>query len=636
MLLHNGGMDAAYTANVNTPQINNNGAMSFYHGLSGKRLSVEFIQTPQSVWNDVLGFDDPHIVVYKSLNGYSINDYTTHWETYANRIMSAAPNALFVVCGSHTYGASPLNYSADSVAVDDYLADWCGNRQGAVFIDVRQNYPEHNRTILLSGATGTNASLINNELVSTGTLVNGKQSYSFTNASGTVTMQYNGSAWIVVVSGITYFTSTAVTPAGYPSAFTSSNGATGTLVFSDYGNSVRGIDDLSVDGVHISSPAQGADYVNSLVWETIRPACEATILSTGDLQKMIVKAPCAFNQIDLSLRDHRNSIASTQINTLSIKTDPYFASRVVTRPMDAVYNGGNQSFAEGGGFEVSPSFVETDSVITPSSCLTLISSGFRQLRFGKAAGVGYTGVIVGQECSLSRANNGFRVLQPDDGTKPSIIAEARSGCLTTTKVFGVDVQATKTVEGFTTHAWHTDHTEYLGAQGTGATATAVLGDGSAGAVGTVNSVTVTNKGHSYLNNLPTISFTGGGGTGATAIAVIGTSPYNSLLAGKITAINVTNPGVGYTSPPTVVITPSPLLASGSGRSAKIEFTIETPQNSQTAKIHTPINQVEGSGDLKRIIGVIPSYATAAAGIAAVDAGDVYYDEATKKVKVRLT
>jgi hypothetical protein len=543
--------------------------------------------------------------------------------------MSAAPNALFVVCGSHTYGVSPLNFSADSVAVDDYLAEWCGNRQGAVFIDVRQNYPEHNRTILLSGAAGTNNALINNELVSTGTLVNGRQSYSFTNASGTVTMQWNNSAWVVVISGVTYFTSTGVTLAGYPSAFTSSNGATGTLVFSDYGNSVRGIDDLSVDGIHIGSPAQGADYVNSLIWETIRPACEATILSTGELQKMIVKAPYAFNQIDLSLRDHRASISNTQINTLSIKTDPYFASRVVTRPLNAVYNGSTQTFTEGGGFEVSAN-VSASEETAPISCLTLISSGYRQLRFGKAAGIGYTGVIIGQECDASRANNGFRVLQPDNGFKPSIVAEARTGCLTTTRVFGLDVQATKTAEGVPVHSWHTDHTEYLGALGTGATATAVL----SGA--TVGSVTVTNKGHSYLNTAPTISFTGGGladgnANHATATATIGTA--NTLDAGKITGITVVNAGSGYTSAPTVVITAAPIQ---SNRGSSIKFTTESPENTFNYNIHTPINAITGSGDLKRVIGVIPSYANTAAGIAAVDAGDVYYDEATKKVKVRLT
>ena len=62
---------------------------------------------------------------------------------------------------------------------------------------------------------------------------------------------------------------------------------------------------------------------------------------------------------------------------------------------------------------------------------------------------------------------------------------------------------------------------------------------------TVSSVTVTNNGSNYTT--ATVSFSGGGGgTGAAATAII--------VAGKITAINVTSGGYNYTTPPTVTIT----------------------------------------------------------------------------------
>jgi hypothetical protein len=63
------------------------------------------------------------------------------------------------------------------------------------------------------------------------------------------------------------------------------------------------------------------------------------------------------------------------------------------------------------------------------------------------------------------------------------------------------------------------------------------------------SVNIYDSGEKY-NTPPTITFVGGGGSGATAKAYIG--------AGKIRAIEITNPGSGYTSAPTVVVRGSKL------------------------------------------------------------------------------
>jgi uncharacterized repeat protein (TIGR01451 family) len=74
--------------------------------------------------------------------------------------------------------------------------------------------------------------------------------------------------------------------------------------------------------------------------------------------------------------------------------------------------------------------------------------------------------------------------------------------------------------------------------------------------GTVHQVALGSGGSGY-GIAPGISFSGGGGTGAAAIATVS--------GGVITAITVTNPGSGYTSVPTVIITPN---GSGSGAVAE--------------------------------------------------------------------
>ena len=63
--------------------------------------------------------------------------------------------------------------------------------------------------------------------------------------------------------------------------------------------------------------------------------------------------------------------------------------------------------------------------------------------------------------------------------------------------------------------------------------------------GTVESITISNPGE-FFETHPLIQLIGGGGSGAQAEAEIN--------LGKITAINILNPGGGYTSPPSVIFT----------------------------------------------------------------------------------
>jgi hypothetical protein len=80
---------------------------------------------------------------------------------------------------------------------------------------------------------------------------------------------------------------------------------------------------------------------------------------------------------------------------------------------------------------------------------------------------------------------------------------------------------------------------FIGGGGSGATATAVIGNGIVGVI------TITNSGSGYVTP-PTITFTGISSVSAAATAVVST-------AGTITQINITNAGLGYTVAPTIVI-----------------------------------------------------------------------------------
>src|SRR5208282_2662050 len=92
------------------------------------------------------------------------------------------------------------------------------------------------------------------------------------------------------------------------------------------------------------------------------------------------------------------------------------------------------------------------------------------------------------------------------------------------------------------------------APGTLAAGTAVLGNGTTtGPVTSVASITETTLGSGYTLP-PLVTFSGGGGYGATAIAVLNGVP------GGVSSYIITSGGTGYTSAPTVLVSPVP--ASG--------------------------------------------------------------------------
>lgn len=99
---------------------------------------------------------------------------------------------------------------------------------------------------------------------------------------------------------------------------------------------------------------------------------------------------------------------------------------------------------------------------------------------------------------------------------------------------------------------------FVGGSGTGAAGTVVLG--TSGFV--VNSnLTTGGSGYTAAN----VAFVGGGGTGAVATATI--------VGGAVSAINITNVGSGYTSTPTITLTPGGTGGSGAAATAVRGFAI---------------------------------------------------------------
>lgn len=141
-------------------------------------------------------------------------------------------------------------------------------------------------------------------------------------------------------------------------------------------------------------------------------------------------------------------------------------------------------------------------------------------------------------------------------------------------------------------------------------------------VSVVSTITVGSAGSGYLTSEPNIPVTlsGGGGNGATAIASIGQS--GSTL-GKITAIAVTDPGLGYTSAPTVTVGTQWQANTNYPAGTQVFngnnlYTVVT-SGSSTA---TPPTQTSGSSD-PAVTGITFKYAGAkATGIAAIGSSKV--------------
>ena len=116
------------------------GSMEVSFAQGGRGIASHFSKMTQEGLNDAMGYIDPHVILYKSANEWSLDRYESHWPALADKLMRAAPNATLIVAGSHPQNAF-REHLDPAILVDDYLREWCARTPGAIFVDVRQNFP---------------------------------------------------------------------------------------------------------------------------------------------------------------------------------------------------------------------------------------------------------------------------------------------------------------------------------------------------------------------------------------------------------------------------------------------------------------------------------------------------------------
>ena len=550
--LHNAG---AFATGAPSGSAGMTGGLVVDCALGGRGISSHFSLWNQSVMAQGLGFIDPHVVIYKSANEWSLVNYQTYWPALAAKIHAAAPNALLIVCGSHPRNVAPNNLDAGDIAVDDYLRDYCSTDQGAIFVDVRQNFPIFNRQISVTAAAGFTGSSDTNGIYDMDGLqtVAGLSYYKWKRISGghtcTITPTGSGSftGWELKVDSVQYYT-TSVTDtalggpvATYPSTsitWATANGASGTLSSTFY----QTADSLWSDGIHIyggtaANWGGGQNWVNNMVWNAIKPACEAIISSSTTTRGYSNILP----MVPTEIRLWDTTSVGSQANHLGFTVNPRYDSQVAIRPSGAFFNGGTGIYGSETGFYASSNFNAT----CPGA-LTLMSNGLTAITFGSnTAGNVLQGFTVGVNSSnttnLARSTNGYRFKSVWSvyGVNTGLVAEARSDSNSAHRLFGLDIGATDSAAGTKLWSWN------------------------------IGSASV----------LPQV-----------------------IYHGRTNDSNQTT------------------------------YTYEEPVAAVT--VHNPVCATAGSGAFVKVVAMLPSYADSTAASAALSSGEVYYDEATKKVKAK--
>jgi len=165
--------------------------------------------------------------------------------------------------------------------------------------------------------------------------------------------------------------------------------------------------------------------------------------------------------------------------------------------------------------------------VTAEATTTIVNGGVRFVTITNR-GSGYTSA---PEVKFSSPRSG--------GTKATAVAEMISGivdfCESDPNLLRVQkILITNPGSGYTTAPQIT----FIGGEGSGAEATATIGDG------VIGPITVTESGSGYLTQ-PTIIFTGISTVSAAATAV--------LSNGSVSSIQIINAGLGYTSAPDITI-----------------------------------------------------------------------------------
>lgn len=216
--------------------------------------------------------------------------------------------------------------------------------------------------------------------------------------------------------------------------------------------------------------------------------------------------------------------------------------------IDDTLNGGEYSGTDSDGISTILGKTQTLTMVgvgvTATAIAGIVNGGIRFITITNRGG-GYTSPPT---IGISSA--------PGGGITGIGTAEMISGIVACTDNVNPSAKSVQSVQIVNSGAGYTvaPGVRFIGGGGSGAIATATIGDGIVGII------TVTNSGSGYASS-PIISFTneiflsGVATVSAAATAVVST-------AGSITSIRITNAGLGYSVAPTVVISNPSLTSSG--------------------------------------------------------------------------
>lgn len=178
-------------------------------------------------------------------------------------------------------------------------------------------------------------------------------------------------------------------------------------------------------------------------------------------------------------------------------------------------------------------------------------------------------------------------------TAPTVTITGGGGTgATASALFGLSSSSFAIVSGTQTYSVAPTPT-ISGGGGTGATATSRMGL-------TAASFTIVSNTQRY-SVAPTITITGGGGTGATATA--------NLTAGAVSSITITNPGIGYTTAPSIsfsggTVSTAGTLPTATGNASN--YIVTGIEMSNIGTSYTTAPSISFSGGTVRTVGTTPS------------------------------
>ena len=107
---------------------------------AGGSTPSQWAACPSVSLNTVLASFDPHLIFVKSDD--PAEAYEASWPGLYEKLKIAAPNADFVIIGTHPTVSDPDRW-IDSSGRDDYFRVWCAGNN-ALFVDIRHHLPEFN------------------------------------------------------------------------------------------------------------------------------------------------------------------------------------------------------------------------------------------------------------------------------------------------------------------------------------------------------------------------------------------------------------------------------------------------------------------------------------------------------------